>query len=383
MLNARVRAGVRRAVRAAAGGPPRDADGRRRRAAAVRPLDPPAGDAAGRAAGHRHAGLGGRRRGLGLAQRRRPAVARAPRRGSSPTGCARRSTPAGAPGDIVVLVRATASLRLLEEALEEQGLPTYVVGGRGYWSQEQVRDGLAWLRVLANPHDEEALLTVLASPFCGARHRRAVLLAEAGRGSACGSLLAPAVQATAGRARATRAELACSPTERDARRAHAARGAARARDRRHRLRPRRARPPGRRPAAREPAQADAARAASTSAPRAATCAASSPTPPARDLAEAREGEAALESDGLDAVRLMTIHRAKGLEFPVVCVADLGRQGPARAAPRCSSATDGAVGPAARAARRRRRRSPRSPGSGSPTPRPTPRPRRSGGCSTSR
>ena len=46
----------------------------------------------------------------------------------------------------------------------------------------------------------------------------------------------------------------------------------------------------------------------------------------QDLAEAREGEAALESEGLDAVRLMTIHRAKGLEFPVVCVADLGRPG---------------------------------------------------------
>ena len=44
----------------------------------------------------------------------------------------------------------------------------------------------------------------------------------------------------------------------------------------------------------------------------------------QDLVEAREGEAALESEGLDAVRLMTIHRAKGLEFPVVCVADLGR-----------------------------------------------------------
>ena len=50
----------------------------------------------------------------------------------------------------------------------------------------------------------------------------------------------------------------------------------------------------------------------------------------QDLAEAREGEAALESEGLDAVRLMTIHRAKGLEFPVVCVADLGRTGRARA-----------------------------------------------------
>ncbi|HET9719132.1 MAG TPA: PD-(D/E)XK nuclease family protein, partial [Solirubrobacteraceae bacterium] len=38
----------------------------------------------------------------------------------------------------------------------------------------------------------------------------------------------------------------------------------------------------------------------------------------------RESEAPVESEGLDAVRLMTIHRAKGLEFPVVCVADLGR-----------------------------------------------------------
>src|SRR6185437_12575748 len=82
------------------------------------------------------------------------------------------------PGDVVVLVRATASLRLLEQALEEQGLPTYVVGGRGYWSQEQVRDGLAWLAVLANPRDEAALLTVLASPFCGASADALILLAQ-------------------------------------------------------------------------------------------------------------------------------------------------------------------------------------------------------------
>jgi ATP-dependent exoDNAse (exonuclease V) beta subunit len=41
-------------------------------------------------------------------------------------------------------------------------------------------------------------------------------------------------------------------------------------------------------------------------------------------AGARESEAPVEGEGLDAVRLMTIHRSKGLEFDTVCVADLGR-----------------------------------------------------------
>ncbi len=39
---------------------------------------------------------------------------------------------------------------------------------------------------------------------------------------------------------------------------------------------------------------------------------------------AREGEAPVEGEALDAIRLMTIHRSKGLEFDIVCVADLGR-----------------------------------------------------------
>ena len=49
----------------------------------------------------------------------------------------------------------------------------------------------------------------------------------------------------------------------------------------------------------------------------------------RDAIQTREGEAPLEAEALDAVRMMTVHRAKGLEFPVVCLADLGKDGPRR------------------------------------------------------
>src|SRR5205807_5813985 len=40
--------------------------------------------------------------------------------------------------------------------------------------------------------------------------------------------------------------------------------------------------------------------------------------------EAGEADAPVSQDELEAIQLMTIHAAKGLEFPVVCVADLGR-----------------------------------------------------------
>ena len=72
-----------------------------------------------------------------------------------------------APGEIVVLTRATTDLRAYERALEDPGPPTYVIGGRGYWSHPQVVDLVAYLRALANPRDEQALYTVLASPLVG------------------------------------------------------------------------------------------------------------------------------------------------------------------------------------------------------------------------
>ena len=69
--------------------------------------------------------------------------------------------------DVVVLLRATTSMSVYERALVERDIPTHVVGGRGYWSQQQVSDLRHWLSALANPLDELALLSVLASPLAG------------------------------------------------------------------------------------------------------------------------------------------------------------------------------------------------------------------------
>jgi ATP-dependent exoDNAse (exonuclease V) beta subunit len=70
-------------------------------------------------------------------------------------------------GEIVVLLRAFTHLDAYEDSLARAGLRPYVVGGRGYWSQQQVADVCALLAVLANPLDDEALFGALASPACG------------------------------------------------------------------------------------------------------------------------------------------------------------------------------------------------------------------------
>src|SRR5680860_1694641 len=82
---------------------------------------------------------------------------------------------------VALLVRATTSIGVYERALEDRGIPTHVIGGRGYFSQQQVGDLRAWLAALANPLDELALHSVLASPLVGASLDALVLVAACGR----------------------------------------------------------------------------------------------------------------------------------------------------------------------------------------------------------
>jgi ATP-dependent helicase/nuclease subunit A len=96
---------------------------------------------------------------------------------------------------MVVLLRAFTRLDAYEDSLERAGLRPYVVGGRGYWSQQQVADVCALLATIANPLDDQALLGSLASPACGVAPDTLWLLrAAAGEGRH----LWPAIERAAG-----------------------------------------------------------------------------------------------------------------------------------------------------------------------------------------
>jgi ATP-dependent helicase/nuclease subunit A len=86
---------------------------------------------------------------------------------------------AAKPGEIVLLFAAGTDAEWYEEELRALGLPTYRTTGRGYFGQQQVADLLAYLRLLHNRYDDEALLSVLASPLVGVSNDALVMLRRA------------------------------------------------------------------------------------------------------------------------------------------------------------------------------------------------------------
>ncbi len=67
-------------------------------------------------------------------------------------------------GDIAILCRASTSFSAYEDALERVGVPFLTVAGRGFYGRAEIRDLLNALRALADPTDDLALVGLLRSP---------------------------------------------------------------------------------------------------------------------------------------------------------------------------------------------------------------------------
>jgi DNA helicase II / ATP-dependent DNA helicase PcrA len=69
--------------------------------------------------------------------------------------------------DIAILYRSNAQSRVLEEALMQFGLPYRVYGGLRYFDRQEIRDALAYLRLLANRADDPAFERIINTPTRG------------------------------------------------------------------------------------------------------------------------------------------------------------------------------------------------------------------------
>lgn len=229
------------------------------------------------------------------------------------------------PQDIVVLVRGLGDLPVYERAIEDRGLSVLATGGRGYWGRQVVLDLCGWLAALANPRDELALYGVLASPLVGLSSDGLWHVARAGSTRLWESIAAGEARARlrdddrdrldrfAARFAHERTLLAHVSLETLLERIIDAAdydlhvlslpGGARRLANVHKL----------------------LRLAAAQAGVGADVRAFADHAKAEFEADARESDAPVELSGTSAVRVMTIHAAKGLEFPVVCVADLGRR----------------------------------------------------------
>jgi len=234
-------------------------------------------------------------------------------------------------GEVVVLLRALGDVEVYERALQMRGLQTLAAVG-AFWERQQVADLLSYLRALANPLDEQALYATLASPLVGLSRDGLALLAGAAREGARGVW-----ETVSGQAAEEALSVLAAP-DADALSAFCARlqserGAASRRTisalieraveggsyREHAL----ALGWGERRLANVHKLLRLARRFEASEGRDLR-AFLDHVVYLKDVAASGESDAPVDGVEPDAVRLMSIHAAKGLEFAVVCVADLGR-----------------------------------------------------------
>jgi ATP-dependent exoDNAse (exonuclease V) beta subunit len=247
-------------------------------------------------------------------------------------------------GEIVLLFAAGTDAEWYEDELRKAGLPTYRATGKGYFGQQQVADLLAYLRLLHNRYDDRALVTVLASPFVGVSNDALALIRRVASRrplfSGIEHSLPPAL------------------SDRDTRLLRAFRQRYdRLADAMPRLSLERlcerivsehdydlavlAQWDGRRRYANMRKLARLAR--SYEELRGPDVEGFVRFVADQEALGARELEAVAEEEGADAVRLLTIHAAKGLEFEVVIVADAGRDKAPPSADEILALADGRFG----------------------------------------
>ena len=253
-------------------------------------------------------------------------------------------TGAATAGEIVLLFAAGTDAEWYEQELRELGIPTYRATGRGYFGQQQVVDLLNYLRLLQNRYDDQALVSVLASPFVGVSNDTLFLLRRAAgrRPIFTGLERSFPEQVSAGDERLLRAfkqrydRLATASTrlslerlceqilvEHDYDLAVLAQW------------------DGRRRYANLRKLARLARAYEEL--RGRDVEGFLRFMRDQEAVGAKELEAVAEEEGADAVRLLTIHAAKGLEFKVVIVADAGRDRPPPGPDELLALSDGRFG----------------------------------------
>ena len=69
-----------------------------------------------------------------------------------------------APRQTAILYRTNAQSRLIEDALRRAEIPYHIVGNIRFYERKEIKDALAYLKVIVNPHDDISLMRIINSP---------------------------------------------------------------------------------------------------------------------------------------------------------------------------------------------------------------------------